>query len=263
MGSASRQALASSTSALADLGGTVELADAEGLFAAGRVIGDSAQLRAALADASAGTASKRALITNVFGETLPDAAITLLTDIAAGRWSDEQDLLSAIEELGIRAAAASTKSAVETELFGFGGTVASNPQLELALGSKLGRPQAKAELAQTLLAGKASEATIAIVRHLVMQPRGRSVRIALRDATTIVAAQAGLSIATVTVAGQISETQLNRLAEALSERYGKRLTINVVVDPAVIGGMRVQIGDDVIDGSIANRLSHLKLSLAG
>ena len=70
-------------------------------------------------------------------------------------------------------------------------------------------------------------------------------------------------MATVTSATAISDAQVERLAAGLSAKYGRNLRINQVVDPGVIGGLRVQVGDDVIDGSVAKRLDDVRLQLAG
>ena len=100
------------------------------------------------------------------------------------------------------------------------------------------------------------------MRQLVEQPRGRSIRESLRAAARIVAAQHGQTIATVYAATPLPDAQAERLRSVLSATYGD-LRINQVVDPSIIGGLRVQIGDDVIDGSIASRLTELRLQLAG
>ncbi|ANF33121.1 ATP synthase F0F1 subunit delta [Leifsonia xyli] len=263
MGSATREALARSVSALADLGSKADLATAEDLFAAGRVVADSAQLRAVLSDPTADATGKAALVKRVFA-SLSEPAVTLLGVVVAQRWSSHDDLLAAIEELGIRAIAASAPRNVDVvaELFTFGGAVTSDAQLELALRSKLADSDAKVALVERLLGGRASKETLAVVRQLVEQPRGRSIRESLRSAARIVAAQEGLTIATVYAASPLPEAQAERLRSVLSATYGD-LKINQVVDPSIIGGLRVQIGDDVIDGSIASRLAELRLQLAG
>lgn len=265
MGSATRQALSSSRAELSALGGTVDLATAEQLFAAARAIGGSLQLRALLADASTDAEIKKSAITAVFGSSLGVPALGLLASAASNRWSSDDDLLAGIEELGMRAAAESAPHdvSIEAELFAFGRAVSSDAELELAVGSKLGNPDSKVTLLNTLLESKVSPQTLAILRHLVLQPRGRRIGALVRYAASVVADQAGLSVATVTSARPIDGDQIARLQQGLSHTYGMQLRINAVVDPSVIGGIRVQVGDDVIDGSVASKLNELRLQLAG
>lgn len=236
----------------------------EELFAADRVMGDSSQLRAVLSDPSSEIEQKRAVIAAVFGSSLHTTAQGLLGVVAGNRWSSDRDLLDGIEELAYRVAAESAGSTVsiDTELFAFDAAVSSDNELELAVGSKLDDSGAKVALVERLLAKRVSPQTLAIVRHLVQAPRGRRIGAALRHAASVVADQAGLSVATVTSASPIAAAQLSRLRKALSASYGRELRINQVVDPSIIGGLRVQLGDDVIDGSIASRLGELRLQLA-
>jgi len=263
VGSATREALSATRSALAGLGAKTDLAVGEELLAAGRVIGDSAQLRAALADPSAESSAKTSIVDAVFS-SLSASTKSLLGSVVSSRWSNDDDLLAGVEELGFRVIAGTAgTAAIDAELFTFGTAVNSDPELELAVSSKLGSNAAKLALVQKLLGSKASPQTVAIVGHLVQQPRGRRIAELLRHAASIVADEAGLSIATVTTATQLNAAQLDRLGKGLAKIYGRELRINQIVDPALIGGVRVQIGDDVIDGSVASRLKELRLQLAG
>ena len=180
------------------------------------------------------------------------------------RWSTGDDLLAGIEEVGFRvlARSAAASTAIEKELFAFGAAVSSDAELELAVGSKLGSAASKSALVATLVGKKASPQTVAILDHLVQQPRGRRIAALLRAAATIVADEAGLAVATVTTASAIDAKQLTRLAAALSKSSGRELRINHVIDPAIVGGVRVQIGDEVTDGTIATKLTELRLQLA-
>ncbi|MGF2948366.1 F0F1 ATP synthase subunit delta [Microbacterium alcoholitolerans] len=261
MGSATTQALAASTDALAAASG-LTLDSAAELFAAARAIGDSAQLSGALADPAAPAQARTALVTAVFsGASAP--VRTLLTAVVAERWSSASDLVDGVEELAIRATAiSSAKDDVAGELFSFSRIVAANPELELALGSRLGDAAAKGALVEELLGTSASPATVLIASSLVRQPRERRVRQLLSRAISIVSAQDGRTVATVYTAAPIAVAQETRLRDALARRYGGEISINQVIDPTVVGGLRVQIADDVIDGSISARLADLRQKLA-
>lgn len=263
MGSATTQATAATTAAL-DAASGVDLDVARELFAVARAVGDSSQLSGALADSAAPAEARRKVVADVFGAAVKPATATLLTTAVAQRWSSVGDLVDGIEELAVRAAAvADTSSDVEAELFAFSRTVADNPELELALGSRLGESAAKAELVEALLEGRTSEAATLIAASLIRHPRERRVRQLLSRATRLVADQRGRAVATVVAAAPLSAAQSERLTAALSKRYGTRVSLNTIVDPTVVGGVRVQIADDVIDASVSSRLSDLRQRLAG
>jgi F-type H+-transporting ATPase subunit delta len=263
MGSATTEAITAARRALDALAGKDSLALGEQLLQVARVIGGSAQLRSALSEASDGAGPKTELIDAVFPTTTPEVR-ALVAGMVSSQWSTQDDLLAGLEEIGIRAIAASAGSgvSVEQELFSFGTAVASDPELELAVGSKLGSAESKSQLIRTLLSAKASPQTLAIVDHLVQQPRGRRIGELVKTATTIVADAAGRSVATVTSAVPLQAAQLDRLRAGLEATYGRPLQLNQVINPDLIGGLRVQVGDDVIDGSVATRINDLRLQLA-
>lgn len=263
MGSATRGALAGTRAELASAG-RAELPVAGDLLAATRVIGATPHLRTALTDNEAEVADKRALIERVFGGKVAPEAIALLVSASSQRWSSASDFLSGLEELGLRVAAdAAGEAEVDAELYSFQRTVAADAELELALGSKLGSTDAKVKLVDRLLGPTASPATTLIVRHLVQQPRGRRVGEMLRGVARVVADQRGFDVATVTSAVPLTDDQVARLEQTLGAQAGRRIRFDSVVDPSVLGGVRVQIGDDVIDGSVASRLNDLRQKLAG
>ncbi len=265
MGSATRQATAVSQAALKALGTKVTLATAEQLFAAGRSLATSTHLQSTLSDPAIAPAEKAKLVSNLFGKKLSPQAAALLDSVVAQRWSREKDLLAGIENLAVRAAAISggPKASIEGEIFAFARAVSSDPDLELALGSALSDPASKAALVVKLLNKKASAQTVVIISELVQQPRGRRIGSLLAQATAIVADQAGSTVANVTSAQVLSDKAINGLGASLTKQYGRDIYVNAAVDASLIGGVRVQIGADVIDGTVASRLNTLKLELVG
>jgi len=263
MGSATTQARTATTAAL-DATSAVDLDVARDLFSAARALDDSTHLRGALADSSASPESRAKLVRDVFGAGMVPTGLELLTVAVQQRWSSASDLIDGIDDLAVRAASLSAPDAdVEGELFEFSRTVADNPELELALGSRVGDAAAKGALVNALLGGRVSDATSLIVTSLARQPRDRRVRALLNGAMKTVAQQRGRTVATVVSAVPLSAAQSDRLAAALSAKYGKRVSINTVIDSSVVGGLRVQIADDVIDASVSSRLADLRQRLAG
>jgi F-type H+-transporting ATPase subunit delta len=263
MGSATSQANAATTAGLGSATG-VDLAVAGELFAAARALDASSQLSAAVADPAAPEAARVKVVTDVFGRVLGATTVSLLTLAVTQRWSSAADLVDGVEELAVRAASiAAPDDDVEGELFEVSRVVAANPELELALGSRLGDASAKGQLVDALIKDRASAATTLIVSSLVQQPRERRVRALLDRAMAVVSDQRGRSVATVYVAAPLSPAQETRLTEALSRRYGTNISLNTVLDTSVVGGVRVKVADDLIDASVSTRLADLRQRLAG
>ena len=262
MGSATRESVGAAVAVL-NAQTSIDLATGEQLLSAALTVEGSPHLRAALADDASDPADRISIVRALFGAYTKPAQV-VLESLVSGRWSSSDDLVDGIEQLGIRALAASSPETVSItdELFAFSTAVASNADLELALGSKLGAVEGRLSLLSRLLEGKVSTQTLAILSSLIAAPRGRRIAELVRFATTIVAEQSGSTIATITVAARLTSAQADRLQEALSLQYGNSIRINQVVDPGVLGGMRVQIGDEIIDGTVANRIADLRLRLA-
>lgn len=262
MGSATRESISAATAVL-NAQAAIDLATGEQLLSAALTVESSPHLRAALADDASDPADRTSIVRKLFG-AYSKPAQAVLESLVSGRWSSSEDLIGAIEQLGIRALAASAPEdvSISDELFAFSTAVSSNADLELALGSKLGAAEGRVSLVTRLIDGKASKQTVAILSALIASPRGRRIAELVRYATTIVAEQSGSTIATVTVATPLASAQTARLEKALSAQYGGSIRINQIVDPTILGGMRVQIGDEIIDGTVSNRIADLRIRLA-
>jgi F-type H+-transporting ATPase subunit delta len=265
MGAATRASTAAAVDALtalkrpvADLG--------EQLLAAARAVASSRQLLTILVDPGVPADQRATLAQRAVGGRLGLQARNLLGVLAGGRWSDADDLVSAIEELGFRALAGAQESegleGLEAELFTVRRAIGSDGRLELALGSQVSPVEARLGLVDSLLKN-ASPATRAIVRHVVELPRGRKPVEALDAAQAVVADARGRLVAVVHTARPLSAAQANAVAERLEAAYGRKIALDQVIEPDLVAGLRITIGNDVIDGTVRARLDDLRLRLAG
>lgn len=257
MGSASREALAEARSALE--AGVSEGSGAQLLSAASQIAANTA-LASALGDAAAPAAGKAQLVERLFGDLSADARRVLVAATAA-RWSTVDEFVDGVEELGLRAQGLNGTELAD-ELLAAADVIDGSHELQLSLGSKLVEADGKAALVRALFADKLSEAALAAVTHLASNARGRRIDASLREAARVVADQAGSELATVTVAAALSAEQHGRLSALLERTVGRTVKLSTVIDPELIGGIRIQVADDVIDGSVRARLEDLRQQLA-
>ncbi|MEU7569366.1 F0F1 ATP synthase subunit delta [Streptomyces fradiae] len=223
-----------------------------------RVLTDPAQAGEAKADLAA-----RLLSGQVGGET-----VDLVSGMVRSRWSASRDLVDALEELADTADLTAAQRAgvlddVEDELFRFGRIATSSPELRAALSDRAATATAKGELLRRLLGGRAHAVTERLIVRLVTQPRGRSLEAGLRSLSRLAAARRDRVVAVVTSAVPLTDQQKRRLGAALARMYGRETHLNLDVDPTVLGGISVRIGDEVVDGTIATRLDEASRRLAG
>jgi F-type H+-transporting ATPase subunit delta len=237
------------------------------LFAVVRLLDSEHGLRRALADATKPEAEKVAVVRRLLHGKISGPSEDLVADAAAAPWASPGDFADGLEQLSIEAYAiaaqfAGTLDDLEDDLFRFSRVVAAQPGLRSALVGSTG-PDAKASLLASLLANKVSGSSLSLITEVLTHPRGRSPQAMLDLAAGIAARRREQLIAVVRVAAELSAAQRQRLLEALSGAYGHGIHLNVVHDPAVVGGMSVQIGDELIDGTAASRLAQVRRKLAG
>jgi F-type H+-transporting ATPase subunit delta len=248
------------------------------LLGVARLLAGQPRLRRALSDPSRAGADRAGLLRDLVGEQVGEPTRKLLNTLVAGRWSASSELLDGSEQLGVQALLASAAQAgqlaeVEDELFRFGQVLAGDPELAAALGDRSVPAGQRTTLTDQLLAGKATEVTVRLVQvALGGSPGagagigqgfgGRSVGGSLTRLVELAAQRRDRSVAYVTVATPLTEAEEQRLGAALSARYGREVSVRTTVDPRVLGGVRVQIGADLYDGTIARRLAQARTAMA-
>jgi F-type H+-transporting ATPase subunit delta len=237
------------------------------LFLAAEVLASNVPLRRAFADMSRDAASKGTLVKDLFGKTLGSAALTVLTDVATLRWSAGGDVVYVLEQLAIEAEGTAANingelDRVEDELFEISRVIAENFELRKALVGP-GTTSAKSTLVSDVLGKRASESTVRLAAALVTSLRGRSIEAGFADYLSALANRRNRLIANVRVAAAITDTQKVRLAQAIEKQVGQPIRVNIQVDPSILGGVSVKFADELVDGSISNRLAGAGRALVG
>jgi F-type H+-transporting ATPase subunit delta len=237
------------------------------LFSIAKLLDGNGALRRALTDPARPTDSKTGLVRQLFGGKISASALEILTAAVSGRWVSGRDLGDALDQLSVEAEVAYADSRrkldeVEDELFRLDRVVTAERALADKLGDRRIPVDHRQELIRGLLQGKADATTVRLAERAV-DGRGRGFAASMRAYQVAAAARRNASIATVRVATDLTEAERTRLAEALGRQYGRQIQLNVIVDPQVVGGVRVDIGDEVIDGTIAARLDDAQRRIAG
>jgi F-type H+-transporting ATPase subunit delta len=246
---------------------TVATRLASELFAVVGLLDTEHGLRRALSDPGKPAAEKGAVVAALLHGKITARAEALVAAAAEGHWATSGDLSDAIEQLAVEAAVVAAEANdglddLEDGLFRFGRVVSANPDLRAALANPSLPEQGKRELLGRLLDGKVTPVTLSLINQMVAHPRGRALTAALDLCADIAARRRQQLIALVRTAAELSASQRSRLRDALARSYGHNVHLDVVIDPSVVGGISVQIGDELIDGTAASRLAAVRRRLA-
>jgi F-type H+-transporting ATPase subunit delta len=271
MQGASRESLKAARESLAALlrSGDTDLgALSDELFSVTALLDREHPLRRALTDPARDGDARVGLARAVLGEQVGDATGDLLAWVVRARWSVPRDLATAVELLAVEAQVAAAERAgrldeVEDELFRVSRAVAGAPDLRTALSDQSAPVESRAALVEDLLGGRTTEETRRLVGQAVVAPRGRTFDRTVETYGQVAADRRSRLVATVTAVDPLTEEQRRRLAAVLQRIYGHEVHLNVQLDPTLVGGIRVELGDEVIDGSVESRLDDARRRLAG
>ncbi|MCK1797496.1 F0F1 ATP synthase subunit delta [Streptomyces sp. XM4193] len=274
MNGASRTALAAAKErldALTDNTSVDAVKIADELAAVTALLDREVSLRRVFTDPAQSGEAKAELVARLLGDKVGGETVDLVSGMVRSRWSRPRDLTDAVEELADVADLTAAErdgslDDVEDEIFRFGRIVGTSPDLRAALSGKGDQPSfksAQTELLRRLLGGRARPTTERLVIRLVGQPRGRSLEGGLDALSKLAAERRNRSVAVVTSAVPLSDEQKRRLGAALTRLYGREVHLNLDVDPEVRGGILVKIGDEVMNGTVGDRIQDVERRMAG
>ena len=247
---ASAEALEGLTGKLGKSGTLAEAAKTgEELFGVVRILRSDVALRRVLTDSSVDPEARRGLADTVFGSAVGESTMKIVSDAAGRRWTASGDLPDVLERLAVLStvrSAGKDGSKVGDELFGVRRMIDGHPELRSALSDQTRTVE---------------DRTALLVREALGRRQG-TVGGVLEGYLQLAAEALDEAVATVHTARELTSSEKERLAEALTKQYGSQVQLHVVVDPSLVGGMRVQIGDDVIDGTVSGRLEEAGRKLA-
>lgn len=269
MRGASAESLARLTDALgaAVSGGADANRMADDLFGVAGLLGREPGLRRVLTDLSIVPEAKSDLVRSMLAGKLEPASLDLVAQAAGYRWAATRHLADALEQLGVIAVVKGAEQAGEAEdfqdqLFGIGRLVAQTPELRDALADPARTREDKRALMHDVLGGKVTSGVLRLVDQ-ALAGTFRTFGLAIEAFQKITADNRNRLVATVRSARALADDDRQRLKAALNAQYDKPVYLNVVVDPGLLGGLRIEIGDDVIDGTVVARLDDAGRRLAG
>ena len=233
------------------------------LFTITKVLDDRIQLERALTDPSRPVADKVAVLKELLGDNAHPMTMEIMTDLVSRRWSRARDIANAVEDFGVDAMmyyadATDATLQVSIELSELHSALLNLPVVRAKLYDYQATSEARVKLFREVFSGKTlNKVTMRLAEHATCNLRRRRYLETIQWLINKFSRHMGESMVTVTTATPLKKEQIKRLVEVYSAKVGRQVHINSVVDPTVLGGMRIQVGDEVTDNTVVAQLQNL------
>lgn len=221
-----------------------------------------------LAEATGEVDAKKRLVDQLLGNKVGENTLAVLETAATVRWSLTGDLVDAVEHVArlallVRAERDDQADEVEEQLFRFTRILDQEPRLTSLLGDYTAPADGRVELLRKVLGdGTGANATAtALLVQTISLLRGSRADEAVLALAQLAVARRGEVVAHVSAAAELSSEQRTRLTEVLTRIYNHPVSVQLNVDPALVGGLSVEVGDEVIDGTLSSRLAAAETKL--
>lgn len=233
------------------------------LFTITSALDNNIQLERALTDPSRPTADKVAVFKEMVGDQVHPMTTEIMTDLVSRRWSRARDIANAVEDFGVDAMmyyadATDSTLQVSIELSRLHSSLLNLPVVRSKLYDDQAPSEVRVKLFRELFGDKnLNKVTMRLAEHATCNLRRRRYLETIQWLIKKFSRHMGQSMITVTTAAPLKEEQIKRLIDVYSAKVGRQVHINSVVDPTVLGGMRIQVGDEVTDNTVVAQLQNL------
>ena len=233
------------------------------LFTITSALDNNIQLERALTDPSRPTADKVAVFKEMVGDQVHPMTTEIMTDLVSRRWSRARDIANAVEDFGVDAMmyyadATDSTLQVSIELSRLHSSLLNLPVVRSKLYDDQAPSEVRVKLFRELFGDKnLNKVTMRLAEHATCNLRRRRYLETIQWLIKKFSRHMGQSMVTVTTAAPLKEEQIKRLIDVYSVKVGRQVHINSVVDPTVLGGMRIQVGDEVTDNTVVAQLQNL------
>lgn len=239
---------------------------AEELFSVADAIDSSNQLVRTLSDPGRPAEVKEAAVRSLFGDRVSPQTLGSTLEVVRRRWSQQEDVLDALELLGVAALLdlagfEGVLEQVEGELFEVSRLIDGSGELTAALDDARENPSQRAALLRRLLDGRVHRLTVALAARAVGRRSDIKPARRVEEFARFASERRRRAFAEVASAVPLNESQQARLSAILAGIYGREVQLNLQVDPDVVGGLRIQVGDDLYDATVLARLSRARAKL--
>jgi F-type H+-transporting ATPase subunit delta len=149
---------------------------------------------------------------------------------------------------------------VEDELFKVARTIEGSDELRATLTDLTIPLERRLGIVQDVFR-TAHPTSLALISFVVSAGRTRDLTAIIDRLVQRAAEERAEAVAEVRVASDIDAEHQQKLAAALGKATGKKVSLKVIVDPTILGGVVAQVGDTVFDGSVRSRLNQLREAL--
>lgn len=225
-------------------------------------------ITAALSDPSRPVSDKVTLLNTLVGTQTHPLTMSILTDLVNRVWSRSTDIANAVEDFGVDAMMyyadyTNTTLQVSIELAQLHSALLNMPVVRARLYDEQATADARVKLLETLLADSGfSKVTMRLAKHATANLRRRRYLSTIQWLISKFSRHMGESMITVTTASPLTTEQIRKLSTTYSAKLGRPVHINSVVDASVIGGMRIQVADQVTDMTVVAQLRQLRGSIS-